>query len=234
MKKMSKPTKRKGFAVIIACVVVLLLIVLAFVGSAAIIGDHKGAGDTGEMITDQNNPNANDDEDNVDDDTDPITLGNGPCSQKILQVANGEVGAKENPDGSNQGPNNSPSGRGITNFYKHGANNGAPWCSYFATWVLQTAGEKISTIPQASGVYQWYAKKGQAFTKESVLAGKNTPQPGDIFVKNLSGSGHIGIVTSYSNGIIKTIEGNASDRVKTGTRRITSSDVKGFGRPTCQ
>jgi N-acetylmuramoyl-L-alanine amidase len=56
MKKMSKSIKRKGFAVIIASVVVVFLIIIVFMGSAAIIGDHKGAGDTGEMITEASAP----------------------------------------------------------------------------------------------------------------------------------------------------------------------------------
>jgi hypothetical protein len=156
----------------------------------------------------------------------------GPCSQKIIQIASNEVTAHETS--KNEGPRNSPTVHGISDDYKHGGGYSQPWCSYFATWVLRNAGDKIPVTPLASNVYQYYNSKGQAFTKESVLAGTNTPQPGDIFVKNLTGSGHIGIVESYSNGIIKTIEGNSSDRVRRGTVKITSNSVKGFGRPQCK
>jgi hypothetical protein len=165
-----------------------------------------------------------------------VISASGPCGQKIVQIATAEVGAIESPTHSDQGPNNSPTNRGITQYYKKGRVDHAPWCSYFATWVLQNAGERIPTITLASDVYNYYNKKGQAFTKASVLAGKNTPQPGDIFVRNLSGSGHIGIVASYANGMIRTIEGNSDEKVRAGVEYISvnNGDVKGFGRPTCQ
>lgn len=53
---LNKKKLRGYIGIIIACVVVIFLIVLFFVGSAALIAEHKGAGDTGGMITEENAP----------------------------------------------------------------------------------------------------------------------------------------------------------------------------------
>lgn len=227
---MKRQAKNMHSGFIIPLVILGMIIVMILVSGFCVsfVGSRQGVNHTGEMINDEIGDDPNE--------TEPIEAPSGPCAQRIVQIAANEVGAYEVPDGSNRGPNNSPSDHGITNYFKHGSNNSQPWCAYFATWVLQQADDNIPTIASASGVYQYYNRKGQAFTKASVLAGKNTPQPGDIFVKNLDGSGHIGIVASYADGVIQTIEGNSSDKVRRGREVISVSngDVKGFGRPKCQ
>ena len=233
-----KLKKRKGFVEIIIIGVLLVVILLVTVGAGAMVGSRQGANANGKMITANSATGSGGSGTTASDSSDssPVVVPSGPCGQKIVQIASNEVTAREVPKGSNQGPRNSPSNHGITQDYKHGNCYGCSWCSFFATWVLRNAGDSVPIIGQASGVYQYYNRKGQAFTKESVLAGKNTPQPGDIFVKNLTGSGHIGIVVSYSNGIMNSIEGNWGDKVSRNHQAVSASnsEVKGFARPTCQ
>ncbi len=91
------------------------------------------------------------------------------------------------------------------------------WCAMFVSWCANVA--KISTSVVPSHAYtptgvQWFINRGRAYSRASVANGKYTPRAGDIiYFKSPSSSAivnHIGIVTSYSNGTVYTIEGNTS------------------------
>ena len=147
---------------------------------------------------------------------------------KLLTVALQEhaAGVKEIPDGSNWGG-------GVTKYLQD--IGPAPWCCYFYSWVFQ---QSEGTYPLGTRhghcLTFWKAAKlvGKAFDKKSYV-----PIPGDAFIMlyrshkgTLTGSGHIGFVLSVSpdGKSFNTIEGNAGNRVKVGTRQVSQSTLEGF------
>ena len=78
-----------------------------------------------------------------------------------------------------------------------------------------------------SGV-SWYQSKGRWQWKGYV------PKMGDIVYYDWNGDrvvDHVGLVESYSNGNITTIEGNYSDQVKRRTINYKSSSIFGYATP---
>lgn len=147
-----------------------------------------------------------------------FTPGTGNISD-IVRIAQTQIGVKEDY-------NKADCGAAIQ---KYGGPCGAAWCAYFTTWVYQQAGYKIPKIGRAFGTYDWFTAHQMTFTPK-----QGTPQPGDIIVFN---SSHIGIVESYANGTVHTIEGNAghhpkhlNGEVKQEHYNINDSSIKGFGR----
>lgn len=133
----------------------------------------------------------------------------------IVNVAAGQVGFREQPDGSNAGPQ--------VNAYlaAAGLGPGQPWCAAFVSWVYQHAGYNIrvgytGNLPQALGG-MWRGKNG-------------APQPGDIIVFSANG-GHAGIVTSSDGTYVYTIEGNYSNSVARVRHPLGQSDIVGWGGP---
>lgn len=147
-----------------------------------------------------------------------LTPGTGNTSD-IVRIAQIQLGVSEDRNRRDCG----------TAIQKYGGPCGQPWCAYFTTWVYQQAGYKIPKMGSAFGTYDWFTKYQTTFTSK-----QGTPQPGDIIVFN---SSHIGIVESYANGIVHTIEGNAGHHpahlngsVKPEHYNINDSNIKGFGR----
>jgi hypothetical protein len=148
------------------------------------------------------------------------TAGVGPLSgsvgQRIVQIAEGEVGQAEQPPGSNDSPR-------IAQYRSAtaGAEAGGPWCAYFASWVARQAGVPLGDQGQGFGAVDdiW---AGAQRTGRAVPAGQR-PQPGDLAIFNE----HVGIVTSVlPDGRIQTVEGNYSDRVAQNVR--PASDAIGY------
>lgn len=129
------------------------------------------------------------------------------------------------------------------------------WCACFVSWVLNNVeynGQKLTKINfKSASVAQWmnyfYQTDGLEFKYNdncSKFKGKNgsgtyTPKPGDVifFDWNNSFNGtmpvsfedHIGLVQKVENGKIITIEGNASNSVRSNTFPLNSCNVIGFG-----
>lgn len=89
------------------------------------------------------------------------------------------------------------------------------WCAMFVSWCANTAGISENVIPHHSYTpngLNWFIKRGRAWSREQLLAGEYTPQPGDVIYfrssRNKNKTNHVGLVTSYANGVIQTIEGN--------------------------
>jgi CHAP domain len=131
------------------------------------------------------------------------TAGGTSAGQAIVNIASREVGVREQPPGSNDGPR-------IAQYRQATAGSGVgPWCAYFASWAARQAGVPLGDSGQGFGavadVWSWAQRTGKA-----IPAGSK-PAPGDLIVW---GSRHIGIVQSVDpNGTIHTIEGNSSDQV---------------------
>ena len=109
----------------------------------------------------------------------------------------------------------------------------AAWCDAFVDWVIyktcQRFGYGAETARQVlCGDFDDYTYNSVALYKKS---GRwfSTPKRGDqIF---FGGSGHTGIVTSVSGGIVNTIEGNKGDKVTRCSYSKSSPSIIGYGRP---
>ena len=137
----------------------------------------------------------------------------------IVQAAQGEIGQREYPDGSNDSPRIA--------MYRSatvGAPGPGPWCSYFASWACKQAGVPLGDQGQGFGrvddVAAWAQRTGRWMPATA------TPQPGDLIVWDE----HIGIVQGVlPDGSIQTIEGNSSNQVA--QRVHPKGDNLGFVRP---
>lgn len=120
--------------------------------------------------------------------------------QKIVSVAEKELGYEETPANSNK-----------TKFGKWFGLDGQPWCAMFVSWCYHKAGYPLGKIGFDKGyagcqtAYQHYKKTGQLTTK---------PQIGDIVLFDWNGDGRFEHTGIFINGISDTkfisIEGNTS------------------------
>ena len=139
----------------------------------------------------------------------------GTAGQRMVALAQAEVGQAEQPPGSNDSPR-------IAEYRTATAGSGVgPWCAYFTSWLAQQSGAPLGESGQGFGSVSaldgWAQRTGRA-----IPAGSGPPQAGDLVVW---GSQHIGIVESVdADGSIHTIEGNSSNAV---TRRTYGPDAGG-------
>lgn len=150
------------------------------------------------------------------------SLTGGTAGQRMVQIAEAEVGQAEQPPGSNDSPR-------IAQYRTATAGSGVgPWCAYFASWVANQAGAPLGEAGQGFGsvssVAEWGQRTGRFYTP-----GTQTPQPGDLIIW---GGEHIGIVESVGpDGSINTIEGNSSNAVSRRTYGPDGGGATGFVRP---
>ena len=137
--------------------------------------------------------------------------------QEFLAIALSQVGYKE------KGKNNTKYGEWYGLNYN-------PWCAMFVSWCADKVGVLDKLIPKyasSSVGYKW-------FEKNSFITKK--PKAGDIgFLKNTGSdkkskpASHTFIVYSVDGNTITTIEGNINDKVVKQTRKLTDSNILGFG-----
>jgi cell wall-associated NlpC family hydrolase len=135
----------------------------------------------------------------------------GPTGQRIAAIATAELGQRESPRGSNDGPR-------IAEYRTatRGAGVG-PWCAYFTSWVGRQAGVPVGDGGKGHGwvpdVQSWGQRTGRWIPSGSATRA----QAGDlvVFDRNRDGlADHIGVVTGVRpDGGIATVEGNSSDAV---------------------
>ncbi len=148
-------------------------------------------------------------------------------AQELLGVALSEIGAREIPDGSNGG------GRvdAYTGRWR------VPWCALFLSWCLR----QCSWNPWPKPIAAVVKVKAWALERKlyEVANGSYVPEPGDLFVMLRAGQagvdpqhGHVGIVLAYDarSKMIRTVEGNASNAVRTLARPV--SEMDGYVRIT--
>ena len=139
----------------------------------------------------------------------PVSTAQGGGSA-LLRAAQGEVGQKEAPPGSNDSAR-------IAQYRSAVPGGGVgPWCAYFASWAARQAGTPLGDSGQGfarvDDVWAWAQRTGRA-TPGGPGA---TPKPGDLIIWDE----HMGVVESVRpDGSIQTIEGNSSDQV---ARRVHS------------
>lgn len=134
--------------------------------------------------------------------------------EKFLKIALGEVGYKE-------------MGTNKTKYGEWYGQNGVAWCAIFIDWCADKVGALNKLIPRYPGCgnfYNWYKNQGLITMK---------PKDGDIgFVKPTKPTAtcsHVFIVYEVNGNTITTIEGNWGDKVAKRTRKLTDSDILGFG-----
>lgn len=139
--------------------------------------------------------------------------------QRIVAIAETQIGQTEQPPGSNESP-------AIAQYRTatQGAIPGAPWCAYFASWAAREAGEPLGSQGQGLGavseIWSWAQSVGRAIPNGPGVV----PQPGDLMV---FGGEHVCIVKRVlPNGNIETIEGNYENKVALNVR--TPSEPTGY------
>ena len=138
-------------------------------------------------------------------------------AEKFLQIALSQVGVKETP--VNQVKYND------WYYGRHVSGAAYPWCVVFVCWCAEQVGVLEKLIPRtasSSAMYRWF-KSNTGITK--------TPKPGDIgFLKGDSTpASHTFIVYQVDGNSIITIEGNIDNKVVKQTRKLTDSNILGFG-----
>lgn len=126
-------------------------------------------------------------------------------SDKVLEIASGQLGVEEEPKGSNSGPE--------VNQYlaSVGLGKGNPWCMAFVYWCVNEAAKqqavKNPLVKTGSVLDQWKRTKLRLLPARS-----GGIKPGDIFIMDFGGGkGHTGFIEMIENGIAHTIEGNTND-----------------------
>lgn len=128
----------------------------------------------------------------------------GTGNSNVLAAAETQVGASEQPPGSNDGPQIATYRTAVA-----GAAAGEPWCAYFASWAAAQAGTPLGTSGEGLGsvaqITSWAQQTGR------YLPAGSAPQPGDLI---LFGDRHVGVVESVDpDGSINTVEGNYENAV---------------------
>jgi CHAP domain len=140
----------------------------------------------------------------------------GTTGERIVRIAETQVGQTEQPPGSNESP-------AIAQYRTAaaGAIPGAPWCAYFASWAAKEAGTPIGVNGEGAGsvsqIWSWAQSTGRAVENGPGVV----PKPGDLIV---FGGEHVGVVKGVlPNGNIETIEGNYENKVALNVRTPTEA-----------
>jgi hypothetical protein len=148
----------------------------------------------------------------------------GLSGNRIVAIAQQQLGLKEVPDGCNCGPEIQP-------FL--GSSSGEAWCADFVSWVYKEAGSPFSggsdggwRLAGVSGLHQWLVDNGIWHNRGD----GDVPQPGDVVI--FADDEHTGIVEKTDGTTLDTIEGNTSNQV---ARRsyddyAANGEIVGWGR----
>jgi hypothetical protein len=129
---------------------------------------------------------------------------------KVIEVANSQIGVLEQPLGSNSGPE-------VEKYLASvGLPKGNPWCMAFVYYCFNEASKSLfikNPLVKTGGcLHHWNSTTTKKITASQA---KNNPSlivPGSIFIMDHgSGLGHTGIVTNVVGGYVTTIEGNTNN-----------------------
>ncbi len=135
----------------------------------------------------------------------------------LLDIAGEQVGVREQPLGSNRGPEVDAYIRAVG---LDPSQDSYPWCMCFVYWCHKQATEQLNApnrVPKSGSVHGAW---GQSHDKPGVTlvtasAAQRNPalvKPGMVFFIDTGHShGHVGIVADNVNGLLETIEGNTND-----------------------
>lgn len=164
--------------------------------------------------------------------TDPLLLVDahlaGPLGRTALIIAQAEIGAAEDPPGSNRGPRVEVYQRGYSDA---GYLVGARWCARFARWCIETAARQLGQPSPFAGwksdlasAYKW---REQGTLHRSL---STTPAPGRVGIhmaNDGSSHGHVVLVARVDGQYVVSIGGNEADAVRV-VRRPLSYYSGGF------
>ena len=130
--------------------------------------------------------------------------------QRALKQGLSQVRYKEQPFGSN-----------CNKFSRYFGKGCQAWCADFVSWAFDSTGNRDKRVawrnPSAvASILQW-AKRTKNVVK--------TPKPGDIFLIRKNGVSHTGLIRSVGRRTFTTIEGNASNRVRSVKRSLSKGYV---------
>ena len=169
---------------------------------------------------------------------------------KVINLAQRQVGYKESPLGSNKTKYgvwfDTPKSKGGPYPWFCGKKNGEMWCAVFVCWLFCQAEilgpDKARTflgIPKPAENYA--AACGWLWTylsRRKFYTDRKSGQAGDIIFFNTKDSkgktvecGHVGIIEKVGDSKYYTIEGNKSNQVKRCSYSKTSSSIYGLMRP---
>ena len=136
--------------------------------------------------------------------------------RKFLDIVKSQVGVKETPIN-------------ITPYGAWYGMNGVAWCAIFVSWCANKAGILGTVVPKfhwCANAVNWFKARGRYMVR-----GFGTPKPGDIifFYTGSNGFYHVGVVNYVKNGIVHTVEGNASDSVQMRSYSINDTRIHGYG-----
>lgn len=145
-------------------------------------------------------------------------------AQELINIAQNEVGVKENPANSNNVKYN-------TWYYGKSVSGAAyPWCAAFVSWCFKSAQGLCPKTASCLTMLQWFEGKGQIV---------RDPKPGDIvffhYSTNTRRTNHVGIVIGVEGKIIRTVEGNTSvssnDNGGSVMERMRNKNIVAYARP---
>lgn len=150
----------------------------------------------------------------------------------LLSACAASVGQREDPPGSNTGPQITKYLRGWRDRYGKQYERGAKWCGLFAEYQIRSAYEAVDGLCPISNAW-WLGSSSQWLAmgkKNGWLVEK--PEPGDVavLVDSKNDPIHVCIVRAIDGGLVYSIDGNSADRVKNNARPLGSSVFGSFVR----
>lgn len=155
-------------------------------------------------------------------------------ANEVIALARSQVGYKET--GTNITKYASDFDNKYPDFYNY-KKQGVAWCDMFFDWLLVTCfgmdeALRLTCQPKKSAgagclySYRYYKAKGQVGTDPKMGA--------QIFFskdKTEAGINHTGIVVSFDDSKVYTIEGNSDNQVKNHSYSRTNTKIYGYGYP---
>lgn len=168
------------------------------------------------------------------------------AKQKVIDLANSEVGYREKASNANLDDKTANSGGAnwtkyardldTTPDFYNGKKNGYAWCDIFVDWLFvkcfgaEKGRQMLYQPKQSAGAGCLYSA---GYYKSANAWHKTHPRLGDqIFFSYSAGEySHTGIVVNINGNTITTIEGNTSDSVGRRTYETSNPVIAGYGTP---
>lgn len=144
----------------------------------------------------------------------------------LITVAKNEIGYHEGDNNWNK------YAVGMTKYFGWDVQN-QPYCGIFTVWCfIKAFGDAAAKMTyQSIGAFSALCRQSAQYFKNN-NAWFSTPEIGDVVFFYYDGAiNHQGIVVEVSGGVIRTVEGNSSDMVRSNAYATGSSVIAGYGRP---
>lgn len=134
-------------------------------------------------------------------------------AEPVVAAAIADVGRREDPDGSNDGPD-------LRKF----RTGGSPWCALAASTWWAEAGSPFGRLAAVWAIHDWALKNGRIVPSDAPV------RPGDLFlILRAGGHGHVGLVVGVEGDRLSCVEGNSGNAVRQRIRY--RADVQDVVRP---